>query len=376
MTTPSVLLLNDTTDWYHFGCAATSCALKEEITKLGYKLTAVPITETYKIRSVHDSLEGFLNPDSFEKFADDNPALLELVKTHDALIINGEGTLHGLRQAPRSLLYTAYAAKRFLGKHVEIINHSVYPNNLSLSIYKLVYQLIDFIAIREPRSLSLMQQLGIKATSSFDCLPVYIKHHYHPRRSKRGRVLLVAGSASWLELNIPSSNTGNIANFARGIDGLISYLENMASRGYDIKFLYGAPAYPAKDDREFIQFVEQRLKVRWAVVTATSIDDWLEHIETADLLISGRFHHTIAAACLGTPFVALESNTPKMHGLMDVLGGDVISFADPSIMTTLMRATERALSYKQEVLLDKLVSLGKRNFIKLITFLHTTHTNS
>ena len=33
-----VLIINDTTDWYHFGCTGTSLALKSEIEKLDIKL--------------------------------------------------------------------------------------------------------------------------------------------------------------------------------------------------------------------------------------------------------------------------------------------------------------------------------------------------
>ena len=40
----------------------------------------------------------------------------------------------------------------------------------------------------------------------------------------------------------------------------------------------------------------------------------------ARLLVSGRFHHSIAAAALGTPFVVFNSNTPKIDGLMALLG--------------------------------------------------------
>jgi len=43
-----ILLLNDTTNWYHFGCTATSTALIEKMKALGHKVTTLSITETYK----------------------------------------------------------------------------------------------------------------------------------------------------------------------------------------------------------------------------------------------------------------------------------------------------------------------------------------
>ena len=218
-----VLFLNDTTDWYHFGCTATSTAIKEEVLNLGYKLTPVSITETYKFSTFPTSHTEFTKLSNFEEFAKANQQIIDLIKAHDIVLINGEGTLHGMRPAPTGLLYIAYAAKTFLNKHVEIINHSVYPqDDLSLdnpdiiNLYQLVYQAIDFSAIREPISLSLMKQLGVSSTESFDCMPLYIQNHYHPHRMKDHNTLLIAGSAAWLHLNILSSEKGNIEEFEAG----------------------------------------------------------------------------------------------------------------------------------------------------------------
>ena len=120
------LLINDTSKWYHFGCAGTSTALKEEIIKLGYELTALPISETYKISSVHFDYGGFLETKNYEKFVYYNQDLDKLLKEHDIIIINGEGTLHGNRQAPIGLLYVAYIAKKILNKHVEILDLNLF----------------------------------------------------------------------------------------------------------------------------------------------------------------------------------------------------------------------------------------------------------
>jgi polysaccharide pyruvyl transferase WcaK-like protein len=40
----------------------------------------------------------------------------------------------------------------------------------------------------------------------------------------------------------------------------------------------------------------------------------------AEIVVGGRFHPTILAALVGTPFVAVPSNTHKMSGLMEMLG--------------------------------------------------------
>ncbi len=369
-----VLFLNDTTEWYHFGCTATSTAIKEEVVKLGYNLTSVPITETYKFSSFPTSYTEFTKLSNFEEFSKANRKIIELIQSHDIVLMNGEGTLHGVRPAPTSLLYIAYVAKTFLKKHVEIINHSAYPqDNLSLdnldviNLYKLVYQAIDFSAIREPVSLSLMQQLSIKCTESFDCMPLYIQNHYKPHRIKDNNTLLIAGSAAWLHLNILSNDRGNIEEFEQGLSQFIAYIDEMAKRGYKIEFLYGAQGFPSKDDREFIAFVEPRLSCKWSVVTAKSLDEWLGFIEKAALLVSGRFHHSIAAACLGTPFIALNSNTPKIEGLLRSLDHtNVINYEDNNLLIKLLNISEEIRQQsKPEVRLEELCNKAMQNFVSL-----------
>lgn len=358
-----VLLINDTTKWYHFGCTATSIALIESIKKLGHSVTSLPITETYKIKSAPLTKEGFLDKNQFQEFVKHNPDLINIIKQCDSIVFNGEGTLHGINPAPVSLLYLAYIAKMYFGKHVEILNHSAYPqHDTSLgdtqesSIYKLVYETIDFAAIREPISFNTMKALGVKTGECFDCMPLYIRDHYIKSEIKLPNQLLIAGSATWLQLNIPSDQKGNIEDFTEGLSGFNLYLQEMSARGYGIKFLYGADSNPAKDDREFIEYMKINFQNSLEVYEASSLDDWLKTIEESTLLVSGRFHHTIAAASLGTHFIALNSNTPKIEGLMQILGLEkVIRYNDKEIYSRLLQLTEsKLLASSQSTNLDPL----------------------
>jgi polysaccharide pyruvyl transferase WcaK-like protein len=85
-------------------------------------------------------------------------------------------------------------------------------------------------------------------------------------------------------------------------------------------FLFGANANLAADDRDFARLLTRATGGAIELCHATSEAEWLSAIASAKLLVSGRFHYSIAAACLGTPFIALDSNTPKMDGLMQMLG--------------------------------------------------------
>ena len=83
--------------------------------------------------------------------------------------------------------------------------------------------------------------------------------------------------------------------------------------------LLGARGYPAADDTKFAAALQAAVGGKFDVVLATSEFDWLCRIRDASLLISGRFHHSIAAVCMRTPCIVLASNTPKTTGLLLLL---------------------------------------------------------
>jgi polysaccharide pyruvyl transferase WcaK-like protein len=372
-----VLLLNDTSNWYHYGCTATSSSLIDGIKQYKHIVTSVPITKTYEIKFAPNTKVGFLDKYNIPKFMQANPEIINLVIINDILIINGEGTLHGLNQAPLSLLYLAYIAKVEFGKNVQILNHSAYPEHSTnifdseeSAIYKLVYSIIDYAAIREPISFNTMKKLDINLIESFDCMPLYIKNHYVKSNIKHSKNLLIAGSASWLQLDVPSKTKGNISDFLSGLSGFNQYLQEMQSKGFKIKFLYGSKLYPAKDDREFIGYMQKHFCVDWEIYEAKSLDDWLRTIDESTFLVSGRFHHTIAAACLGTKFIALGSNTPKMDGLMQVLESEpAIKYNSCNIYNELLLRTKEILDFSRgannlvdQTLLDYLCQKAEKNF--------------
>ncbi len=387
------LLLNDTTHWYHFGCTATSTMLKQKIRNLGYELKSIPITETYKIQSAPQTYQDFLNEDYYHTFAESNPELILDLKETDIVVVNGEGTLHGLKPAPRSLLYVAYISKRFLEKNVHIVNHSAYPQDNSEDInevYSLVYSTIDSAAIREPVSLRLMGQVeGANLVPSFDLLPFYVKEHYKMHGRKDEKKLVIAGSAMWLNsFNIASPEQGNISDYERAILNFIAYLKYMHQMGYKIEFLHSDACqepmtnvwgeelqasygvfFPAKDDSEFINTLFQLdtgFRDILTVVKARSLDEWLGHIEEAFILVSGRFHHTIAASCLGTKFIVLNSNTPKIEGLTEILeSGAAVQYQDPNLTELLKQKTQQIITAGPLVVLDKLCKRAEQNFHQL-----------
>ena len=134
-------------------------------------------------------------------------------------------------------------------------------------------------------------------------------------------------------------------------------------------FLFGANANLAADDREFARLLSHATGGTIELCHTTSEAAWLSAIASARLLVSGRFHYSIAAAWLGTPFIALDSNTPKMDGLMQTLGlGCRANPASPSLPAELLREALALLDDPAPALISDTVRTGlldaaRRNFV-------------
>ena len=368
-----VLIINDTTDWYHFGCTGTSLALKNEIEKLGHTVCLFSIMERSKLICLPESIDDFFNQGNLVTFISHNNEFSELVKTCDIVIVNGEGTLHGIKNGPLSLLYIIYVAKNIFSKHVQIINHSAYPNDTESTedtpasmLYKRIYNDVDFVAVREPVSATIMRQFNIEITESFDCLPLYIKHCY-PRglKTSKSNIILLSGTAAWFNLNIFTTAPQPSNEIKSGLYQIINILKHKIAEGYEIKFLFSSISHPAKDDQEMMHFLSENMGENLQIIYASNINEWLKHIEEAKLLISGRFHHSIAAACLGTNFIALNSNTPKILGLMQAIGHEEpLLYSNKNLTESLYKKINSKLTAKDpsNALLDDLCLKAQNNF--------------
>lgn len=307
-----VLFLNDTSFWYHWGCTCTSLAIRSMLEAQGWQVRGVPIDFLRKLPSPPVA-PGDWSEDFCRHFWDSCPELREAIEQADAVVVNGEGSLHGGSDLARTLLFLMHRGKTELGRPVHVINHSCYPDDSPQptgseleALYRQVYAELDTIAVREPVSASLMETLGLQIVRSFDCLPLYVDRCRDDIVREEPRELVLAGSVAW---------KGEM------LEALCALVERLGiERCF---FLYGAAAHPAADDHLAATQLKQALGDRFELIHATSERQWLATIASAKLFVSGRFHHSIAAAFLGTPFIVMESNTPKIQGLMSMLGLDV-----------------------------------------------------
>src|SRR5207244_119476 len=146
----------------------------------------------------------------------------------------------------------------------------------------------------------------------------------------KGRTLAIAGSAQFRPA---------------GLAGLVAFANKMKQAGLAPVVVTGAQAEPAADEARFVDALRAQDANDWAYVDAKSLEDWLSTIGAAALLVSGRFHHSLAAFSLRTPFVMLTSNTPKMNALAAMLGApEPLRYDDPNLGVLLANRADHALS--------------------------------
>lgn len=361
---PKALLLNDTTAWYHWGCTGTSLGIRQEIAAKGYDITATHIRAVYGARPAPGRMSDFDDDEFFDRFVAENALLMRQATEADRIVVNGEGTLHGLSDNVRGLLYLIHAAATRLGKPVQVINHSCYPEDapkvtdpVANGLYRKVYGGLEYAAFREHVSRGVMAKIGIEGALSFDSLPLTAKRMRPDLPSKRERRLVIAGSAG--------ADDQTAASFAE-------YARWAGAQGWTIIMLNGARAFTAADETRFIQSLARHgLPTGTELVVARSLERWMSEFARAGLVATGRFHHSIAAFSLGAPFIAAGSNTAKTHAISELLERPrPLPVRDPNLARMLIQAHGDALDAVEDAAshaarLEAVEMLAMENYARL-----------
>ncbi|MEM1261535.1 MAG: tetratricopeptide repeat protein [Pseudomonadota bacterium] len=305
-----VLFVNDTANGYHWGCTLTCNGL------LGLLPPDDWLVRSCSIASVDEPVTEaalladptLLTPSGLSAWLSRQPALRDAIQRADLLLVNGEGTLHGTGDQALTLLMVLAAATAVCERPFAIVNHSAYPPAddsraaaIVRELFQKVYARAIDVAVREPNSQTALAALGISSRLTFDCLPLVVS----PRTVSHGEQIVIAGTAS--------VSPAVVAALSRFVDAAHSH-------GVGTTYLYGANGVPAVDDHRLATELVRQTDRRCQITFAPTESAWLDTIGSAAMLLSGRFHHTLAAACLQTPFLAATSNTQKMDGLLSELG--------------------------------------------------------
>jgi len=232
------------------------------------------------------------------------PKFAHLWHEADAVILNGEGTIHHDGVGALTLLGFCKIAKE-LNKKVFILNCSIF--DLEPFLLQTLRECVDGIAVREPFSSRYLADYGIPATQAADCL-----------------FLMKGGDeqeSAWPKFE-PSKKyalytPGVLAAFGRvSGEGVRRDISQLRRAGYEVFF----HVVETEDERFAADAAQAGARIlplgclRWR-----QVPPFLRRME---LVVSGRYHINIFAALAGVPFLPLSTNTGKMAGVLELLSPD------------------------------------------------------
>jgi polysaccharide pyruvyl transferase WcaK-like protein len=349
-------LINFTGNSYHWGCYGTSMEIYQSLLDRSYYVELFEAEDVHTLSPTPENIEQFEDSNFVRKLMDQNRRLYRLLSNADVVVVNGEGTLHRVGKAAINLLFIIYSAKVFFGKKVHLINCSFYPsgdetpNEIFDRLYGGVARVADTVVPREIKSKSILDRLNVKNSQGFDCLPRFIERHQMLGSASRNSGITISGG-----VNFSNSNCMAMARI----------LNQFSNNTIPIFYLTGAKGVVAHEDKIIFSKIRE-ICPDIQLAEAKSMRSWLDYIKQSSCFISARYHHTLAAASLGVPFVALRSNTPKINATMEMIGSPLLNVEQDNDVDTIKNFINDSLSGKtnpiESHIMKKMISLSENNF--------------
>ena len=272
--TIAVALFNDTADNPHVGCLAVSQAHRRMLRRAGAR-----VRHAFFCREWHQLGAGDLEDAIAAALGVSE--LREVFAEVDAVVVNGEGTIH--HGYGRHLVAILGAAQR-LGLPTYLLNAVLQDTDDARPVLAALTDCTvrDACSARYLRGLGIPHRLVPDSFFEADFLDT-------PRHDFRDRLV------------ITDSHPARAAEHAAALAGLRHAWKGRCAD------------YP-------LESLER-------------VDDWqhaLADIRDADAVVTGRHHGACLALLAGVPFVTLPSNTWKVEGLIEQLEGYPVEAADPA----------------------------------------------
>ena len=340
---PRVLITNHTGHQPHHGCRATCHALERLIAERlkPREMVTERHSQKYNTATMYFGAPGLARRAAHMQYS----ASYAAYRAADLIVVNGEGSIYskdwtrnGASSNQRRV--DAYLAKKFLGKRVYIVNHTVASCHQRFDNFiKTAYPLLDYIAVREPLSLEYLAALGVEnARQAADAIFSLEPPPPAPESPLAGKIL-VSDSSSWSGWSGPRKQ--------RAQDSIAYLRRQKLDVAYLSIYTDGRDAYFARElGLEYHSF--------------ENFTDFMAHMQTAAFILSGRFHIAVFAALCATPFLGFEANTHKIRGLSRLLNHPcppLDFFRDD--FDSIVGAIARALAAKDE-LREKLIGMRPR----------------
>lgn len=286
-----VALFNDTSTRLHYGCTAVSDSIDRLFGDAGIQI-------------------GWRH--SVRVNALDDPGTEPAIARNDAIVVNGEGTLHSSRNKARALAALGPLA-RAAGKTAWLINATLQGNDDAI-----VADLAAFrhIWVREGASAAWARERGLAVTVMPDLS--LCQHLDAPDGPQDGTGTLVTDSV------LPAANL-RLYRMARDLGGAVWALDHDVQERMQV-----LRPRPARDSG-----LPRRLRAKGMVFVPEprgnprDLAGFAAFIMRRSAMVTGRFHAVCLALLLRMPFHALPSNTWKIEAMLADAGLDPARMLGP-----------------------------------------------
>lgn len=305
-----VLFINNTKNLENIGCQMTSAGLETLLG--GHEVESFYAESVFKINQRLISSKAFkilsapVNKFSRKYFylvkeyiLENKANLIESIDKNDAVLINGEGSIHHNRITGIVLIAIASIAKD-RGKVVHLVNSTV---QMLSPVQIREIKRLDRVAVRELYSKHFLLGHGIEAVLAADAAWVYLEEHF-PNLKLIGQKENI-GSRTLLTLGV-----------APNYDETKSQLERSGLEGSGVDYLVVGEA-----DTKHLEQLKDVVAIS-AIINADAIlRDPSMLTKHYGRVITGRHHIAILCYFLGTPVTTLPTNTYKIESTIFSLNG-------------------------------------------------------
>ena len=244
----------------------------------------------------------------------------------DALIVNGEGSIHHCRKNNREyLVEIASFSKNVLQIPCYLINSTLYSN--SPEIYREIKQ-FDKCFVRESYSYSELSKFNIPSVIVPD-LTFAAMTHSNGKKKNFKKVLVTDSTNNSMRKKLKSISNKYSWNFIsmkekEKLSFHSNLFRSLAKKfaAHNLNRLKKIAFMPVKmEERLKHVYNESRLFSKKSYDKIVDHEKFIHEIINHQFVITGRFHTVTLCIKTKTPFLAIESNTPKISALLnDVFG--------------------------------------------------------
>jgi hypothetical protein len=278
-----VLLCNDTATKSHIGCQAVSNAHARMLGRLGHK-----VERRYFVNELKTS-----SPDKFDEIVNElerNEEFLSAVSEVDAVIVNGEGTIH--HGGGLVLLAALHVAKK--QRKAALLVNCLFED---VDIDPAIVNAFDYFSVREARSYAYAVSRGLRCVQHFDSI---VAADFSGGGQAVGHKLMVT-------------------DWTKSSDHLVGEISSRML----------LPEVASRFDTQFFPVHCHEARSDWKHAVAT--------LSEAKGVVTSRHHGCYLAILAGVPLIALKGNTWKGPGLLE-------SFRTPLPLCTTFRDVEERLA--------------------------------